>query len=191
MQIVMFGAGKVADVVYHHIVSSAAHDVVAFTTDARHLPGGGSFNGKPVVAFEEIEQHYPADRFGMIVAIGYHDLNAVRHAKYDAAKAKGYSLVSYVSPRAGAGNWLRMGDNCIILDNATIEPGVTLGNNVVVWSNVLVGHHTTIEDHSWIAGQAVFGGSANQSVSAQVSRFSPADKSKETRTDRASRACRR
>lgn len=168
MQIVMFGAGKVADVVYHHIAQAGVHEVVAFTADSQHIPQGATFHGKPVVAFEEIERRYPADRYGMIVAIGYHDLNAVRRAKYEAAKGKGYQLVSYVSPRAGTGDWLRMGDNCIILDNATIEPGVVLGNNVVVWSNVLVGHHTTIEDHSWIAGQAVFGGSARLGESSFV-----------------------
>lgn len=161
MQIVMFGAGKVADVVYRHITHAGTHDVVAFTTDAHHVPSGGTFHGKPVVAFEDVEKRYPPAQYGMLVAIGYHDLNAVRRAKYEAAKTKGYRLSSYVSPRAGAGDWLRAGENCIILDNATIEPGVVLGNNVVVWSNVLVGHHTTIDDHCWIAGQAVFGGSAH------------------------------
>lgn len=159
MQIVMFGAGKVADVVYRHIAQSGTHDVVAFTTDAAHAPDGGVFHGKPVVPFDSVAKEYPSDQYGMIVAIGYHDLNAVRRAKYEAAKALGYTLVSYVSPKAGVGDWLRMGDNCIILDNATVEPGVVLGNNVVVWSNVLIGHHSTIEDHAWIAGQAVFGGS--------------------------------
>lgn len=158
--IVVFGAGKVADVLYHHIANAGAYQVAAFTTDASHLPDTGQFNGKPVVAFEEIERHYPPAQYSMIVAVGYHDLNSARRKTYEAAKAKGYELLSYVSPRAGVGNWLRIGENCIILDNATIEPGVVLGNNVVVWSNVLLGHHTTIEDHCWIAGQAVFGGSA-------------------------------
>lgn len=168
MQIVMFGAGKVADVVYRHITHAGTHEVVAFTTDAGHIPGGAAFHGKPVVAFDRLAERYPSDRYGMIVAIGYHDLNAVRRAKYEAAKAAGYQLVSFVSPRAGVGDWLEMGDNCIILDNATIEPGVRLGNNVVVWSNVLVGHHTIIEDHAWIAGQAVFGGSARLGESSFV-----------------------
>ncbi len=159
-QIVMFGAGKVADVVYRHIAASGEHDVVAFAIDASYVEEGAGFHGKPIVAFETIAERFPPERFAMIVAIGYHDLNAVRKEKYDQAKAKGYRLISYVSPRAGVGPWLEMGDNCIVLDNAVVEPGVRLGNNVVVWSGVLVGHHTTIDDHAWIAGQAVFGGSA-------------------------------
>lgn len=168
MDIVMFGAGKVADVVYHHIKHAGTHNVIAFTTDAEHVPDDGTFHGKPIVPFESVETRYPADRYGMLVAIGYHGLNEVRRTRYEAAKAKGYELVSYVSPRAGVGNWLRMGDNCIILDNATIEPGVTLGNDVVVWSNALIGHHSVIEDHCWIAGQAVFGGTAHLGESSFV-----------------------
>ncbi len=157
--IVIFGAGKVSDVLFHHLRDDDRYNVVAFTTDAAHLPDGATFNGLPVVAFESVHEKYPPSSHQMLVAVGYHDLNAVRKAKYEAAKAKGYTLASYVSKRAGVGSWLKMGENCIVLDNATIEPGVTLGNNVVVWSGVLLGHHSTIEDHAWIAGQAVFGGS--------------------------------
>jgi len=160
-QIVMFGAGKVADVVYRHMALAGEHEVVAFTTDAAHVPEAGSFHGKPVVAFETLQDRFPPHRFGMIVAVGYHELNAVRKEKYDAAKENGYRLVSHVSAGAFVGDWLEAGDNCIILDGAIVEPGARLGNNVVVWSGALIGHHTTIEDHAWIAGQAVFGGSAH------------------------------
>ena len=158
-EIVIFGTGKVADVVYQHVASSGVHDVVAFTTDGAHVPEGAMFHGKPVVPFEALAEHFSPDRYHMLVAVGYHGLNALRKEKYDQAKAKGYRMASYVSPRAGVGNWLTMGDNCIVLD-AIVEPGARLGNNVVIWSGVLVGHHTTIDDHAWVAGQAVFGGSA-------------------------------
>lgn len=159
-QIVIFGAGKVADVVFRHILAAGRHEVVAFTCDAHFVPSSGYWNERPVVAFENVAESYPPDRYGMLVALGYHDLNALRRGKYEEAKAKGYRLVSYVSPRAGVGDWLEAGDNCIILDDAVVEPGVRLGSNVVVWSGALVGHHTIVEDHVWIAGHATFGGSA-------------------------------
>jgi sugar O-acyltransferase (sialic acid O-acetyltransferase NeuD family) len=158
--VVIFGAGKVADVVYHHLRGSDEHRVVAFTCDAEHVPASGHVREQPVVPFEEVAGRYPPDRFSMIVAIGYHDLNALRRRKYDEAKAKGYRLISYVSPKACVGDWLHMGDNCIVLDDAVVEPGTRLGNNVVIWSKVLVGHHTVVEDDVWVAGGATFGGSA-------------------------------
>ncbi|MBV8434486.1 MAG: transferase [Candidatus Eremiobacteraeota bacterium] len=159
-EIVIFGAGKVADVVYHHLRRSDEYSVAAFTCDRPYVPEGGRFRDVPVVAFDEVTHRYPPDRFSMIVALGYHELNALRRAKYEEAKAKGYRLATYVSSAAHAGDWLEAGDNCIVLDGAILEPGTRLGNNVVVWSGVLVGHHTTIDDHAWIAGHATFGGSA-------------------------------
>lgn len=157
--LVIFGAGKVADVLYAHMASTGDYNVAAFTCDPQFAPPSGHFHDKPVLPFDDIEKHYPPDRYGMIIALGYHELNALRREKFEHAKRKGFRLASYVSPRAGTGDWLAMGENCIVLDNAVIEPGVRLGNNVVVWSGVLVGHHSTVEDHVWLAGQAVLGGS--------------------------------
>lgn len=94
----------------------------------------------------------------MFVAIGYHDLNAVRARKCQEAKAKGYTLISYVSPRADHGPWLEVGENCLILDGVGIQPGVRIGNNVSLWNNVLIGHHSVIHDHCWVAAGATLGG---------------------------------
>ena len=94
----------------------------------------------------------------MFVAIGYHELNAVRARKCQEAKAKGYTLISYVSPRADHGPWLEVGENCLILDGVGIQPGVRIGNNVSLWNNALIGHHSVVQDHCWIAAGATLGG---------------------------------
>ncbi len=158
--LVIFGAGKVAEVVYRYLKRAGEYEVVAFTCDAGFIPESGAFLGLPVVPFADVSMLYPPATHAMIVAIGYHDLNRVRRARYADAKAKGYRLISMISPEAHCGDWVEMGDNCIVLDGATLDPGVRLGSNVVIWSDALVGHHSTIEDHCWIAGHAVFGGTA-------------------------------
>ncbi|WP_300454562.1 DapH/DapD/GlmU-related protein [Accumulibacter sp.] len=94
----------------------------------------------------------------MFVALGYHELNALRARKCGEAKAKGYTLVSYVSPRADHGPWLEIGENCLILDGVGIQPGVRIGDDVSLWNNTLIGHHSTIGDHCWIAAGATLGG---------------------------------
>jgi sugar O-acyltransferase (sialic acid O-acetyltransferase NeuD family) len=157
-KLVIFGAGKVTEVVYCHLRLSGDYDIVGFTCDTAFIPENGTFQGLPIVAFDRVTDAYPPASHEMIVAIGYHDLNRVRRARYAEAKAKGYRLASLVSHAAHCGDWVEMGDNCIVLDGAVLDPGVRLGNNVVIWSNVLVGHHSKIEDHCWIAGHAVFGG---------------------------------
>ncbi len=42
--------------------------------------------------FERVSELYPATDHDMIIAIGYHDLNRVRRARYTEAKAKGYRM---------------------------------------------------------------------------------------------------
>ena len=94
----------------------------------------------------------------MFVALSYAKLNAVRKEKYLAAKALGYRLASYVSPRATVLNDGRIGDNCFILEDNTIQPFVTIGNNVTLWSGNHIGHHSTIRDHCFIASHVVVSG---------------------------------
>jgi sugar O-acyltransferase (sialic acid O-acetyltransferase NeuD family) len=160
--LIIFGHGKIADVAYHHLVRDTEYEVVAFTCDAGWLAAGNAgpsgHSGHPVLPFEDIERHYPPESVAMFVAIGYHDLNAVRARKCEEAKAKGYTLISYVSPRADHGAWLEVGENCLILDGVGIQPGVRIGNNVSVWNNVLIGHHSIIQDHCWVAAGATLGG---------------------------------
>jgi len=158
--VVIFGTGKMAEVLYRYIRRDRPYEIAGFTCEAPYLPPGGAFDGLPVVDFERVTERFPPAAYDMLVAVAYHDLNRVRRRIYGAAKALGYRLASYVSARAGVGDWLVAGENCIILDNAGVEPGVTLGNNVVLWSNVLVGHHTAIADHCWLAAHAVLGGTA-------------------------------
>lgn len=158
--LVIFGTGKVADAVYRYIAYDRAYEVVGFTCDAAHLPETRRFHGLEAVPFEAVERIFPPERYAMLVAVGYHRLNGLRAAKFAEAKAKGYRLASYVSSRAFAGDWLEMGENCIVLDNVGIEPGAKIGSNVALWSNVTIGHHATVEDHCWIAAHAVLGGNA-------------------------------
>jgi sugar O-acyltransferase (sialic acid O-acetyltransferase NeuD family) len=159
-KLVIFGAGKVAEVVFRYLRLQGDYDVVAFTCDPAFVPSDGVFQGLPVVAFDAVSHRFPPGDHEMIVAIGYHDLNRIRRSRYEQAKALGYSLPSLVSRKVQCGDWLKCGDNCIILDGAVLDPGVRLGNNVVIWSDALIGHHSVIEDHCWVAGHAVFGGSA-------------------------------
>lgn len=159
--LIIFGLGKISDVAYHHFVRDNEYQVVAFTCDAEWINIGTQDSkhfGLPVLPFEDIERHYPPESVAMFVAIGYHELNVVRARKCQEAKAKGYTLISYVSPRADHGPWLELGENCLILDGVGIQPGVKIGNNVSLWNNALIGHHSVIQDDCWVAAGATLGG---------------------------------
>jgi sugar O-acyltransferase (sialic acid O-acetyltransferase NeuD family) len=156
-KIVIFGAGKIADEAYFYLTNDSSHEVVAFTIDAKYL-GAREKVGLPVVPFEEVEHAYPPDDFNMFVAVGYQDLNQFRARKYEEAKSKGYELISYLSSKASNFGNAEIGDNCFILEFATIQPCASIGNNVFIWSGNHIGHHARVEDHCYIAGNVVVSG---------------------------------
>lgn len=156
-KLVIFGTGEIAELAHYYFATDSDHEVVGFTVDGEYL-GADRFCGCPLVAFEEIESAFPADRHQLFVALSYARLNAVRREKYEAAKARGYTMASYVSGRASILNEGRIGDNCFILEDNTIQPFVSIGNNVTLWSGNHIGHHSRIEDHAFLASHIVVSG---------------------------------
>jgi sugar O-acyltransferase (sialic acid O-acetyltransferase NeuD family) len=156
-KIVVFGAGKIAEEVHAYLRHDSPHEVVAFTVDGQYIVEREK-RGLPVVPFEDLINRYPPDDFEMFVAIGYQDLNRLRAAKYSACKALGYRLISYICSRASNIGNVPLGDNCLVLENATIQTTCSIGNNVFIWSGNHVGHHATIQDHNYLCGHVIIGG---------------------------------
>lgn len=156
-QLVIFGSGDIAQLAHYYFSTDSAYEVAAFTVDADYVQGK-TFSDLPVVAFEEVANKYPPDRYDFFVALSYSKLNLVRKEKYLAAKALGYRLASYVSTRATVLNESRIGENCFIFENNTIQPFVMIGNNITLWSGNHIGHHSTIRDHTFIASHVVVSG---------------------------------
>jgi sugar O-acyltransferase (sialic acid O-acetyltransferase NeuD family) len=156
-QLIIFGAGDIAQLAHYYFSNDSGHEVVAFTVDRQYL-GTTEFCGLPVVAFEDVAVLYPPARCELFVALSYSKLNQLRKEKYLAAKALGYRLASFISPRATVLNDGRIGDNCFIFEDNTIQPFVTIGSNVTLWSGNHIGHHSTIRDHCFIASHVVVSG---------------------------------
>ena len=156
--VVIFGAGQIAEVVHFYLTHDSEFRVSAFTVDAAYLKDT-TFLGLPVVPFEEIQARYPPSRYGLFVAVSYKYANRFRAEKVASAEAKGYALISYVSSKATVWPGLSIGTNTFIMENNVIQPAVRIGKNVIMWSGNHVGHHTTICDHCFIASHAVISGS--------------------------------
>lgn len=154
---VIFGGGKIAEVVAHCMRQHPDREVVAFTVDQEYLESAHAHGDLPIVAFEEVERHYPPSEFDMFIALGYQDLNDLRAKRFHEAKAKGYELPSYLP--SGVGDLgFSYGENCFVMDGALVHPCAQLGDNVFVWSGALVGHHSNIGDHCWITSCANIAG---------------------------------
>lgn len=147
--LIIFGNGKIADVIYYYAINECNFNVVAFTVD-RIYKGDDKFHELPLIPFDEIESHYKPDKYSMFIAIGYQDLNRIREAKYLSAKKMGFEIVSIISPESKLPSTVKYGENCFIMPPAIVHPEVEIGNNTFVWSGAMVGHHTTIGDNCWL-----------------------------------------
>src|SRR3954454_21047591 len=97
--VVVFGNGQMASMLYFYLTNDSPYRVVAFTVNREHIKEE-SLLGVPIVPFEDLEASHPPERFAMSLPISYREVNQLRAAKYREAKARGYRLITYVSSKA-------------------------------------------------------------------------------------------
>lgn len=156
-KVVIFGTGDIGQLAHYYLTHDSPYEIAAFCADGAFIQTPG-FLGLPLIPFEEVTNRYPPDEFDMFVALSYSKLNETRARKYQEAKDKGYSLISYVCSRSVLWDDLSVGDNCFIFENQTIQPFVKIGNNVTLWSGNHIGHHSTIGDHCFLTSHVVVSG---------------------------------
>jgi sugar O-acyltransferase (sialic acid O-acetyltransferase NeuD family) len=156
-QLIIFGTGDIAQIANYYFETDSGHEVIAFTVNREYLTAT-TFEGKPIIAFEDLALKYPPSDYRMFIALSYSKMNKIREAKYNAAKALGYQLVSYISSKCTYLSQFSPGDNCFIFEDNTIQPFVKIGNNVTLWSGNHIGHHSVIQDHNFISSHVVVSG---------------------------------
>ena len=152
-KVVVFGHTEMARMTHFYLRHNSPHEVAAFTVDAARITDA-SLLGRPIVPFEDVQELYPPAEFRMAVPIAFSQVNKLRAAKYQEARAKGYGLISYVSSKAVTWPDLRTGDNCFIFENSVVGPYVTIGDDVVI-AGSSIGHNSVIGDHCFLAAGSV------------------------------------
>lgn len=156
-RVVIFGESQLASLAHFYLKHDSPHNVVAFCVDADYRQSD-TYEGLPLVDFETVESQYPPDSVRMFLPISFKRMSHLRRDKYEAAKAKGYAMISYVSSEATTWPDLDIGENCFIFEDNTIQPYVTIGDNCVLWSGNHIGHHTAIGNHVFVTSQVVISG---------------------------------
>ena len=156
-KVVVVGEGETAELAYEYFTYDSPHDVVAFAVEREYRKREALF-GIPIVELERIEELYPPSEHSAFVAVSYTQLNRVRARLYRETKAKGYSLLSYVSSKAFVWRNVVIGENCLIMENNVLQYAVRVGDNVVLWSGNHVGHQTVISDNVFVSSHVVISG---------------------------------
>lgn len=156
-RLIIVGDGETAELAYEYFTHDSDHEVVAFSVESEYKKKDSLFD-LPVVDFDNISTLYPPTEFEAFVAISYTQLNRVRRRLFNETKAKGYSLVSYISSRAFVWHNVQIGENCFIMEHNVLQYAVKVGNNVVLWSGNHVGHQSIIHDNVFISSHVVVSG---------------------------------
>jgi sugar O-acyltransferase (sialic acid O-acetyltransferase NeuD family) len=157
-QVIIFGLRDFASLAHFYLEHDSDHQVAGFTVTGDYLPADRSFEGRPVVPFEELERHYPPEAFRLFAPMSARGMNRAREAIFRQGKGRGYSFISYVSSRATRFAETPIGENCFILEDNTIQPFVTIGDNAILWSGNHIGHHSTIGEHVMFTSHVVLSG---------------------------------
>ena len=118
-QIVIFGTGKIADVLHAYIREDPTLSIAGFTCDPGFMTER-EFHGLPLVPFEEVETAFPSSDFAMFVAIGYQDLNPGGRSDAGQAREQGLSPGFLDQPRALVPKGCTVGANCFVMEGALI-----------------------------------------------------------------------
>lgn len=156
-RLIVVGDSAFAEVAFEYFEGDSDYTVVAFAVEREFLKRDELF-GLPVVAFEDIEDHYDPATHEVYVATVYTQLNRLRTRLAALAKSKGYRLASYVSSRAFVWRNVELGEHCFIFEDNTLQPFVKLEDNVVMWSGNHIGHHTVVRRNCFISSHVVISG---------------------------------
>lgn len=137
-KLIIFGNNGFAEMVAHYFEEQGDREVVAFTAHEKFITDS-RLASRPMVPFEKIAEEFaPADH-EFFVALEHGRQNVGRTEIAAEAAAMGFSLASFISPSAHVSSKTRLGEHCLVLENAVIQHGVEMGANNLVFANAFFG----------------------------------------------------
>jgi sugar O-acyltransferase (sialic acid O-acetyltransferase NeuD family) len=154
----IFGTQNFAEVAYYLFTSEEEYQLAGFTVDGAYLRET-TFNGLPVIPFEELSGVIDKERDEIFVAIGVGKINTLRAEKVAQLQQQGFRIASFVSSKAQVPRGFQPKPNTMIMDHVYMHPLVQVGTNAILWSNTWVALKVRFGDHCWVTS-AVAGDSS-------------------------------
>ena len=155
--VIIFGTGKLAQMVYYLLQESSHHQVICFTAE-REYCHEQTFLSLPLVPFENLEHTYSPDSYKMLTILGGLGGANLREEMFAKAKAKGYEHINYVHPTVVVEGMVEMGENNIVFPYSILGFSGRMGNNNVLREKVYLGHDFAVGDNNFIGVGCNIGG---------------------------------
>ncbi len=156
-RIVIFGAGKGADLARRCFESDTPHEIVGYVVDREHA-SSATFNDRPVVTVDEAPRTFPPADVVAFAPLGSSRMNGLRTEKYKLLKTMGYRFASYIHSSNRVAGRCTVGENCLILENQSVNFDAVIGGNVVIWSGCQIADRSRIGNNVFMAAHVVING---------------------------------
>ncbi len=150
---VIIGNAISAELLYEYLRQDGRYQIEAFSVDAPYIKEESLFE-RPVIDLANLKEQYPPRGYGVLMGIGYGDLNRTRERIFTRLKAMGYAIETYIHPDAKVYS-PRIGEGSILMPNSFIDVHAQIGANTVVWGNCTVAHHAKVGPNCWLASGCV------------------------------------
>lgn len=157
-KVIIFGDSQYSLFLYETIKREKCADVLAFTLSRDYIKNC-EIECTPVIAFEDLDQHFDMSRCEIALTIGYKKMNDNRKKIFDLCKERGYHLFTYISKNALCYSD-DIGEGSIVLPGSFIGPFVRIGKACCVHVDVWLSHNISVGDFTYIAGGTMVGGTA-------------------------------
>lgn len=156
-ELVIFGTSKYTDLAEHYFETYTDYNVCGYTVNSNYLTDS-QYNGKPVIAFEELETYFPPKEYSIFIALGADRVNATRKRLYFECKKRGYHFASFIHPKALIDPTATIGEHCIVMENVVVHAFCEIGENSIFFPSSAITHHSCIGAHSFVSSGVVVGG---------------------------------
>lgn len=157
VNVIIFGTGKLGQMVYYLLRDQSEYQVVCFTADQQYCKDD-TFLSLPLVPFEVIEEKYPPTNNKMLTVIGGLSDVKIREEMFHQAKEKSYQHINYVHPTVIVEGSIIMGENNIVFPYSILGFSGRMGNNNLIREKVYLGHDFHIFNHCFIGVGCEIGG---------------------------------
>jgi len=154
--LIIYGDSSFAEMVGHYFQTDSEYMVVAYCVDKAYR-SRDNISGLPVVALEDIEDHFSSKTHSIFAAIGYKSVRT--HKKlFEKIAQLSFPVVSYISSQAMVDSSCKVGVNCLVLPGVVLEPDTVVEENCYINSGAIVCHHSRVKAHSILAAGSLVGG---------------------------------
>lgn len=157
MDLIIYGTGKLGQMVYFLLKDDKRYNIVCFTADEKYC-SEKTFQSLPLIPFDVIVMKYPPEHFKMITVVGGLGGARFRDEMFNRAKAKGYEHISYVHSSVVIEGDIELGENNIIFPYSILGFSGKMADNNIIREKVYLGHEFKMGSHNFIGVGCNIGG---------------------------------